>query len=253
MAISTQGYTYWQEKKRFQLSQDVDSHWVMYAVESGQCHYEFQNHSGIAKPHDILLVPPYCNFKRKVLSPISFHFIRIVSAKDDPYLNLLTGAHHIKDERFVDNCSILKMTNFNSSDIAQNIRTHVISDFIFLNYLEQVKLQRNELRKTKNIIVKKSISIMQNNFSLSINSIAKMVDTNPCYFSRSFKKTTGESPVVFYTKIKLRKVQEYLINTDDTLSEIAEKAGFTDAFYMSRVFSKYLNCSPISYRKNHVI
>ncbi|MDB1552709.1 AraC family transcriptional regulator [Latilactobacillus sakei] len=250
--ISTQGYMYWQNKARFQFDHDTDSHWIMYIIESGRCEYQFDNFKGIAGANDILLIPPYCDFFRSMVTPMTFHFIRITS-KLESNEQQLTGRHHFANQRFIENCTILRKTTFNLSQQAQAIRAHIVQDLFIQNNLEQLQSHHLDLKQAKNRAIAKATIIMQNRLDLTISEIAHLVDLNPAYFSRNFKQVIGESPIIYYTKLKLKKVQEYLITTDDSLSEIADKTGFNDAFYLSRTFSKYLKCSPIHYRKKHII
>ncbi|WP_232625297.1 helix-turn-helix domain-containing protein [Pediococcus pentosaceus] len=106
---------------------------------------------------------------------------------------------------------------------------------------------------SRNNIINSAIELMEHNSSLSISEIAQFTNTSTAYFSRIFKKIIGETPVCFYTKIKLKKVQKLLITTNLTLAEISEQTGFTDPFYLSKVFTTHLGCSPRTYRKNHII
>lgn len=252
MVIATQGYMYWQNKAYFQLSHDTDNHWVMYIIESGKCEYQFGDLKGIAGANDILLIPPYCDFYRKMVSPMTFHFIRITSKLENNEQQLI-GRHHFSNQRFIENCTILRKTIFNSSPQSQQVRAHIVQDLFIQNTLEQLQSTTLYLKQAKNRTIAKALIIMQSRLDLTITEIARLVDLNPAYFSRNFKQVTGEVPIIYYTKLKLKKVQEYLITTDDSLSEIAEKTGFNDAFYLNRTFSKYLKCSPIHYRKKHII
>lgn len=251
MSLSTQGYTYWQNKPSFQLATDTDSHWIMYIIETGKCKFQFSQYQGVAKANDILLIPPYISFQRQMITPMTFHFIRITSnlALNNP----LIGHHHFVTSRFIDNCTMLRKTNFNFSNSAELIRSHVINDFLIQEELTRLQTNQYHFIHLKSKTVANAINLMQHNLTLSINTIAQNSDVNAAYFSRLFKKVTGETPISFYTKLKLKKVQELLITTEFSLTEIADQTGFNDAFYLSRVFSQYLQYSPSEFRKKHII
>lgn len=250
MSVETAGYAYWQNKPRFQLSADVGSQYVMYIIEKGACWYHFNNHEGVAKANDVLVVPPYTNFQRKMLLTMTFHFVRLTSDTDIPHS--MIGNHHYSTSRFTENCSMLKKTNFSFHPRAQIVRNHIVNDFMITKIMTYFQPAPKNIRH-RNQTITAAINLMHQDLTLSISKIASQVGLNAAYFSKTFKKVTGESPISFYTKIKLKKVQSLLITTDLSLTEIADTTGFNDSFYLSRVFSRYLNCSPSEFRKNHII
>lgn len=246
----TQGYTYWENKPSFQLESDIGSNYVMYIIESGSCEFEFSQYSGIASANDILLIPPYVKFKRNMLEPMCFHFIRVIP---DPVTPTFIGKHHLGSHRFYENCEFLRKTNFSLNTDSHYIQNHIVEDFFMLLKIKKFKPIEPKQALSRNNIINSAIELMEHNSSLSISEIAQFTNTSTAYFSRIFKKTIGETPVCFYTKIKLKKVQKLLITTNLTLAEISEQTGFTDPFYLSKVFTTHLGCSPRTYRKNHII
>jgi len=53
----------------------------------------------------------------------------------------------------------------------------------------------------------------------------------------------------FLKEYRIERSLEYL-NTKESISNIAEKTGFSDSNYYTKVFSKIKGCSPREYRKN---
>ncbi len=69
------------------------------------------------------------------------------------------------------------------------------------------------------------------------------------YIRNQFKKTTGKTPTEFLTEIRITHAC-YLIDTYKntlSLSEIAEKCGYTDYVYFSRRFKQFTGMSPKKY------
>jgi YesN/AraC family two-component response regulator len=52
-------------------------------------------------------------------------------------------------------------------------------------------------------------------------------------------------------EIRVREAASLLLRTNESLDEIAEKTGFVNRFYMSRVFKKVTKESPAAYRRKH--
>lgn len=68
------------------------------------------------------------------------------------------------------------------------------------------------------------------------------------HFSRIFKSVTGEPPLKYITRIKIEKAKEMLIFTDESISNIAAKVGYTDQNYFTRLFKQITGYSPSEIR-----
>jgi AraC-like DNA-binding protein len=69
------------------------------------------------------------------------------------------------------------------------------------------------------------------------------------HFRRIFRQHTGASPVNYLIKCRLRNAAWLLLHSADQISDIAEKCGIPDEFYFSRLFRKYYNLPPKTYRR----
>lgn len=83
---------------------------------------------------------------------------------------------------------------------------------------------------------------------LSIRSLADKVHMTDKQLYYYFTKTYGISPKQYLMEIKVKKAEEYLLGTDLLVGEIAQKLGFEDALYFSRMFKKSKKQSPSQFR-----
>jgi YesN/AraC family two-component response regulator len=99
--------------------------------------------------------------------------------------------------------------------------------------------------------IKEAVSYISQHFrqEISLTSIAQHVHLNAQYLSRSFKKQMGVSYIDYMNSLRIHYAKEMLRKTDLPIYRIAVEAGFTDTTYFSRVFVKYENQSPTTYRK----
>lgn len=67
---------------------------------------------------------------------------------------------------------------------------------------------------------------------------------------RHFKKLTGLGPAAYFIELKLKEAKRRLAATQESVSRIAEKLGFEDAYYFSRIFKKRIGVSPTDYRRS---
>lgn len=64
-----------------------------------------------------------------------------------------------------------------------------------------------------------------------------------------FKKERGITPCQYHTRLRIRTACGLLRSTILSVGEIAEKTGYKDALYFSRVFRKSIGMSPSQYRR----
>lgn len=69
--------------------------------------------------------------------------------------------------------------------------------------------------------------------------------------ARRFKSATGLTPTQYRLESAVEEAARRLAETEEKLEEIAEATGFTDRFYLSRVFKARLGFTPAAYRLAH--
>lgn len=82
----------------------------------------------------------------------------------------------------------------------------------------------------------------------SLREMAGALFVNGSYLLRVFKRCTGMTPLSYHHRIRCQKAKELLVETDQTISEIGEAAGFVSSSHFSHIFRKTEGCSPSEYR-----
>lgn len=86
--------------------------------------------------------------------------------------------------------------------------------------------------------------------NLRIADIARRFSFSVEHIIRLFKKNYGITPHQYILQSKMRIAMILLKTTDESIEEIAEKLGFSDARHFSAQFKKLLSYQPTQYRKN---
>ncbi len=101
------------------------------------------------------------------------------------------------------------------------------------------------------VIANRVIGFMKENLSknLSIDDICAVLHYNRSYIFRQFKKSTGYSVMSYFNKLKIDHAKRLLRETDLSVAAISESLGFESSNYFSKIFKKYSNYTPSTYRK----
>ena len=99
--------------------------------------------------------------------------------------------------------------------------------------------------------VLKVIEFMEENYSerLTNQMFADIAEMNPNAFARLFKEETGLAPQRFLMHKRIKESCLLLRYSKLTIDDIAERVGFCDRHYFSRVFIKMRCMSPAIFRK----
>jgi AraC-like DNA-binding protein/ligand-binding sensor protein len=83
---------------------------------------------------------------------------------------------------------------------------------------------------------------------LSLETVAKAVNTSAFYFCKMFKKSTGLTFTDYLARVRVEKVRNLLLNPHKRISEAAFEAGFQSLSQFNRVFRRIAGESPTTYR-----
>lgn len=86
--------------------------------------------------------------------------------------------------------------------------------------------------------------------NLTLNRVADYVNMSSTYFSKKFKEVTGFGFKEYLLNLRIKKACELLLETKNSITEIAYESGFNDSNYFGDVFKKNKGISPLRYRKN---
>ena len=99
--------------------------------------------------------------------------------------------------------------------------------------------------------IRRILSYIEQNYmnQITLDDISEHIHLCESECTRLFKRHMNTTLFSFLQEYRIERSLEYLY-TKESISSIAEKTGFSDSNYYSKVFSKIKGCSPREYRKN---
>ena len=99
--------------------------------------------------------------------------------------------------------------------------------------------------------IKKILSYIEENYQnkITLNDIAGHIHLCESECTRLFKRHMNTTLFAFLQEYRIERSLEFL-QDDQPVSAVADKAGFSDPNYYSKVFAKIQGCSPREYRKH---
>lgn len=88
---------------------------------------------------------------------------------------------------------------------------------------------------------------------LSLDTLASQVFLSPCYLSRLFKREVGENLSNYVQNVRIEHAKTLLRTTNLKTYQVAERVGFGDPVYFSRIFKKITKIKPKDYREKDKI
>ncbi len=84
---------------------------------------------------------------------------------------------------------------------------------------------------------------------LSSSELAEMAGLSVSHFERRFRRAFGSSPRQYLVRIRIEHAAKLLLETEQTVSQVAQACGFFDHAHFSRSFRRIMQLSPSEYRK----
>ncbi|MHB8064447.1 MAG: helix-turn-helix domain-containing protein [Ruminiclostridium sp.] len=128
-------------------------------------------------------------------------------------------------------------------DIAAGIIRHIPNEKL-------CSLQKNkQLKKLE--ILEQVTKYIDDNFrdEITLTEVSKSANFSMFHFTRFFKDTTGMTFWQYLNNYKVSKAVNMLINTTDSISEIAFNSGFNSIKTFNRVFKQVKGCSPSEFKR----
>lgn len=103
--------------------------------------------------------------------------------------------------------------------------------------------------------VSETVKFIKNNYfmDISLRQVAEQVDISTNYLSSLFKKELHISFIDYINQVRIDKAKELLLSTHLKIYQIAQKVGFADESYFSRIFKRITGLRPNEFKKQNAV
>jgi AraC-like DNA-binding protein len=84
---------------------------------------------------------------------------------------------------------------------------------------------------------------------LDLEALARAAHVSPRHFSRSFRRTFGETPYQYLLTRRIERACHLLRTTDLRVAEVCLEVGFTSVGSFTTAFRRHVGVSPTAYRR----
>ena len=116
---------------------------------------------------------------------------------------------------------------------------------------EQISNARNRLESVaiRPIRIAKQFVMQHFNEPITLDDVCAATGFSISYFSKLFKKETGEGFSKYLVRVRIDRAKELLRETNTSVAEVCEMVGYSDIKHFTGTFKKMTNLNPGQYRK----
>lgn len=121
---------------------------------------------------------------------------------------------------------------------------------MILSRIIAMQSQYSNKRQSRNTYVLKTIQYISDHYNedILVSDISSALHINSTYLSKLFKAQVGIGIINYLNNHRINMAKNLLAETDLMIYDIAERVGYNDSRYFSKVFSKQVGMTPKQYR-----
>lgn len=237
-----------ESKAVFQLQSGIRPWAILMVIKSGKYTLKFPEtgQSFTVFPNMVSYIPPNTAFVRKILQPIHFHQFHVHYVPEDPFAQVLTpGILPIPQAQVA--AIIESLLRIPSAAHREEMIQHLFEHILKENYLFSLQSSEN----THSESIDRVIAYMKEHLSepMSLDTMAEVAGLSRSGLIWKFNRQFKTTPQQYFIQLRMQMAKQLLLESDLSISHIADKCGYDDIYYFSNAFRKNVGVSPSSFRK----
>lgn len=245
----------------FMMAEQVSRWNALLTMETGSFAYDIGGSAGVASPGDLVFCPAGVVFKRRALSPVSFYHIQFelvapAEGEHPPQLpkTCVTIRDTIRLQSTFNYLKKLQRSGLSDTPEGRAARNRLVADVLLLCDLEA--MQTDSQRRPSDPLMEQAMERIRREAlsgDVKLQDIAERIGIHPSRLTRRFRDIYGMTPAAYVTKLRLDEAKRLLVETNESLEEIAWRCGYESGSYFCRAFTDKVGVNPSTYRRNHWI
>lgn len=158
----------------------------------------------------------------------------------------IRGGVNVETSLSLSDVYIQKCELLHTIEDIENLQYHMVFDFT--ERVEKLRLGKTPTKLAADVA---NYTMKHLSEPVDVDALAKSLFITRTYLAAKFKKETGMTLSDFILREKVEEGKRLLHYTDKPISAIAAYLGFSSQSHFANVFRKYVDNSPLEYRKLH--
>lgn len=243
-------------RNQFTVAEGCQPTHALFYLKKGNFVMEIEGKTENLRAGDYVILPDYVPFRRSILEPLEFVYIKFAYNKNCPYsLNMPYGKVSFKDNsRFSASISAIETLIASDELLSAAYREHLLLDILFQIHFEQNPHGIScENRVCRDKTVNSATEYIEQNIGnkILIADVCRAAGTNASTLNFKFRRELNMSIGEFIACERMKKAKRLLLGTTYNISEIAARCGYENVYYFSNAFKKQQGVSPSEYLRNY--
>ena len=170
------------------------------------------------------------------------------------FSNTTTVSFSGNEDLFLSVCGEFKAIKAETKKGLPGFRTAVLAHILIIfTTILRIKTDGSDAEEKKDNsspLIRKCLSYVRDNYpEATLSSAAEICGVSYWYLSRQFKEAVGLSFSDYVNTVRINRSVSQLLNSKDSITEIALSVGFSSTSYYIQTFKKIKKCSPNALRK----
>lgn len=123
--------------------------------------------------------------------------------------------------------------------------------YLFAWLIKEKRYHKSLNKNRYSLRIKPVLEYIEQHFSdqLTLDSLANVAGMNARYFCKVFYAATKTTPMNYVNQYRIEHAAFLLESTSHSITQISYECGFCDSGYFTKVFKKYKDATPKSFRR----